>query len=611
MRPFATLAKQLGDLVHASADAETLARPRHAWFIGSRLGLGALGLASVPVLLAVMGGVRVPALIVILGVVLQAVAGVLASRTGRLGEAHLTSILAGVATLLGYAASGDGLASPALAGLPLLVLEAALIGRMREIRYASTLAFGALCALLLLQGGADPVAFYMHVAVLAFALGMAQLAQREMRSRMVRERRLAAHSRMLVDGFGDLVTRHDAQGSVFYAGPGAASVLACAPGALLGRGLFERVHVADRPLYLMALADAGAGSAFSRTQVRVRKGDGDRPAAPVYAWIELRARRVEADADAHEGEEIISVLRDISTQRQHEAEIDQARSAAEAAAALKDRFLATVSHELRTPLNAIIGFSEMLGDEKLVPAGDARQRDYARIIHVSGEHLLQVVNALLDMSKIDAGTLTLQPEPFDVDRLVAVVADMLRLKAEQAGIDFRVAVEPGLPELVADRRACKQILINLLSNAIKFTPAGGQIVLDVRRDGDILTMVVEDTGIGIAPDDLPRLGEPFFQARASYDRPYEGTGLGLSVVRGLVGLHAGAMRIDSAPGKGTRVTVRFGLDGRLKLSPLMATRPGASAGVVEPLPLREPSPAAIVTSAKLPHPPIDRVKKSA
>ncbi|PSC04556.1 PAS domain-containing sensor histidine kinase [Alsobacter soli] len=607
------MARQLGDLVHASADADALARPRHAWFIGSRLALGALALAAIPVMLAA-GGVPAPAILLVVGCVLQAVTAVFASRTGRLHDAHAASILSACAALALYASVSEGLGSPALAGLALVVLEAPLVGRIRELRFAAALAMGALALVAGAGAGAADArdlmgAFGVHSSVLAFSLGIALLTQREMRARALRERRLTAHNRLLVDGFGDLVTRHDAQGSVFYAGPAAGSVLGVAPGALTGRGLFERVHVADRPLYLMALADAGAGSALSRAQVRVRKGELDpaeRASAPVYAWIEVRARRIEGDAEAGEDAEIVCVMRDVSTQRQHEAEIDTARAAAEAAAALKDRFLATVSHELRTPLNAIIGFSEMLADEKLVPSGDARQRDYARIIHVSGEHLLEVVNTLLDMSKIDAGTLTLQPEPFDVARLADAAVEMLRLKAEQSQIDLSAAIQPGLPELVADRRACKQILINLLSNAIKFTPRGGRVRLDVRREGDILVMAVEDTGIGIAAEDLPRLGEPFFQARGSYDRPYEGTGLGLSVVRGLVGLHAGAVQVESVLGKGTRFSVRLGFDCRVKPAPVH----GGLREVLAEGSRDRATAASMVTSSKL-SVLSDTVKKSA
>ncbi|WP_460449420.1 sensor histidine kinase [Alsobacter sp. SYSU BS001988] len=600
--PTAAIGKQLGELVHASADAEPLARQRHAWFIGSRLFMGAVGLASVPLMLAMSGMVSLTAIVGVISLAFQAVTAVVASRTGHLHNAHVTSIGVAAATVLLMAGLGDGPTSPVLAGLPLLVLEAAMIGRIREIRYAAGLAMATLCAVFLMEirspeassAVAAPLTLAIQTSILAFALCIALLTQREMRARVVRERRLTAQNRLLVDGFGDLVTRHDAQGSVFYAGPSAHALLGVAPSALHGRGLFERVHVADRPQFLMALADAGAGSALSRVQVRMRHGEieaGDRAAAPTFTWVEIRCRKIEADQEASEGAEIVCVIRDVSTQRQNEAEIDSARAAAEAASALKDRFLATVSHELRTPLNAIIGFSEMLADESLVPSGDQRQRDYARIIHVSGDHLLSVVNTLLDMSKIDAGTLSIQTEPFDVARLVEVSVEMLRLKAEQSQVALEVTVDPDLPALVADRRACKQILINLLSNAIKFTPRGGRVTLDVRREGDIIAFAVQDTGIGIASEDLPRLGEPFFQARASYDRPYEGTGLGLSVVRGLVGLHFGSMQIESAVGVGTRVVVRLGLDSRVRLSPGTPGKPDAKVASIGPR--DRPAPAAI------------------
>jgi cell cycle sensor histidine kinase DivJ len=213
-------------------------------------------------------------------------------------------------------------------------------------------------------------------------------------------------------------------------------------------------------------------------------------------------------------------------------------------------------------LNAIIGFSEVLSSDTQA-AGDAeRRKEYVRIIKESGEHLLQVVNTLLDVSKIKAGTFDVLPEPFEAAAFTHGCCDLMGLKAERAGILLARDIATDLPELVADRRACKQILINLLSNAIKFTPRGGHITVAARRDGDRILFVVSDTGAGIDEKDLPKLGSPFFQARSSYDRRHEGTGLGLSVVRGLVGLHRGSLTIESAPEEGTIVTVELPIDCR-------------------------------------------------
>jgi cell cycle sensor histidine kinase DivJ len=221
-----------------------------------------------------------------------------------------------------------------------------------------------------------------------------------------------------------------------------------------------------------------------------------------------------------------------------------------------------VSHELRTPLNAILGFSEILGDAKLAPPEPAKRIEYARIIHSSAEHLLSVVNLVLDMSKIEAGKFEILAEPFELEPLVKDCCDMLRLKAENGKVGLVRAETDFLVELVADKRACRQILLNLLSNAVKFTPPEGRVAIGAYVADSMIHIHVSDTGIGIAAQDLPRLGEPFFQVRSNYDRSYEGAGLGLSLVRGLVGLHGGALWLESSPGVGTRVTVRLPLDCR-------------------------------------------------
>jgi len=260
-----------------------------------------------------------------------------------------------------------------------------------------------------------------------------------------------------------------------------------------------------------------------------------------------------------------------------------------------------MSHELRTPLNAIIGFSEILANDGLVPTDAARRREYAAIVNSSGQHLLGVVNTLLDISQIEAGTFPLDPEPVDCGEILAAVLDMMRLRAEQAGVHVETSIPSDLPTIVADRRACRQVLLNLLSNAVKFTPQGGRVSVTLERQFDGISVKVADTGIGIAADDLPRLGEPFFQVRSGHDRPFEGTGLGLSVVRGLVGLHGGSMTVDSTPGKGTVVDVRLP-------SSAAAGRNGPVPVVVSQAfqPAHKPDPEPTSTSSDTP-----RVKKRA
>jgi cell cycle sensor histidine kinase DivJ len=323
-----------------------------------------------------------------------------------------------------------------------------------------------------------------------------------------------------------------------------------------------------------------------------------RPDGARLIHAEMRAHRIAHGP--HDAMAVVAVTRDMTEHHRHAEELERARAEAERADAIKGRFLANVTHELRTPLNAIIGFSEVLGGEGAVSLGPDQAREYAGIIGASGHHLLGVVNTLLDMSRIQSGNFDYAPETFDIAALVQTCCDLMRLKAEAAGITLATSVS-GPVEITADPGACRQILINLVSNAVKFTPRGGRVDLSLRRGADSLDLVVADTGIGIGADDLPKLGTPFFQAgNGGYKRPHEGTGLGLSVVQGLVGIHGGAMLIESAPQAGTAVTVTLPLASRAAATgpaPIRTAVRGAPAPRrVVRLPLglfdAEPSPAS-------------------
>jgi cell cycle sensor histidine kinase DivJ len=253
-------------------------------------------------------------------------------------------------------------------------------------------------------------------------------------------------------------------------------------------------------------------------------------------------------------------MRDVTERKTQEQALEGARLDAEQANVAKSRFLATMSHELRTPLNAIIGFSEMLMNETEMRLDAARRREYAGLINESGNHLLSVVNGILDMTKLDTGDFEIRPEPFRPAGVIGGCRDLLALKARECGIELVLDAPSELPEIVADKRALKQIMINLLSNAIKFTDRGGRVTITATIEGAALAIAVEDNGIGIGEEDLPRIGKPFYQARGSYDRRHDGTGLGLSIVKGLVALHGGEVVIRSRIGEGTRITVRLPLD---------------------------------------------------
>ncbi len=284
-----------------------------------------------------------------------------------------------------------------------------------------------------------------------------------------------------------------------------------------------------------------------------------RPDGTRTIFAEMRAHRIESEVGNTKGPTVVAVTRDVSEHSRHAAELDRARTEAERAAEVKSRFIATVSHELRTPLNAIIGFSEVLAGEGAIELPPAQTREYAGIIADSGHHLLGVVNTLLDMSRIQSGHFEFVPEPVEIETLLTGCCDLMRLKANAGQVALvRLPVPAGL-SITADARACRQMLINLVSNAVKHTAPGGRVEIGVRLGGNYIDIGIHDNGSGIPEADLPRLGDPFFQAGGGYDRRQEGTGLGLSVVRGLVGLHGGSMSIESAQGEGTSVVVTLPL----------------------------------------------------
>lgn len=230
-----------------------------------------------------------------------------------------------------------------------------------------------------------------------------------------------------------------------------------------------------------------------------------------------------------------------------------AMTRAEAANQAKSEFLANMSHELRTPLNAINGFSEIMAAEMFGPLGDRRYKGYAADIHGSGQHLLSLINDILDMAKIEAGKLTLHYEPMALDVLCAEAVRLMRGKAQEAQLALTLDCPEDL-HIEADQRGLKQVLLNLISNAVKFTPEGGAVSVTVApRDADTVRVSVADTGIGIAAKDLERLAQPFEQVEGQHSKSTQGTGLGLALTKSLIELHGGAMTIESEPGRGTTV----------------------------------------------------------
>jgi cell cycle sensor histidine kinase DivJ len=362
----------------------------------------------------------------------------------------------------------------------------------------------------------------------------------------------------LHDLFPGLVTLHDLSGNVLAVHGADAAAYREWLVRPMGRGFFQQIHVGDRIAFLQAIDAIRRGEPRSAVELRMHRASfepGDDQF--VHLHIDFTAIRDETG----QPQSILGQSRDVTAEAALRRDAAEKTALAESANSAKTRFLAAVSHELRTPLNAIIGFSDVLAQEYFGRFTDERQREYVELIRQSGAHLLSVVNTMLDMSRIEAGRFELIAEPFDVAEAVAACESMLSLQARQKGVTLTSRVNRDCGELVADRRALNQILINLVANAVKFTEKGGVVTIDAGLAGDRLRFSVSDTGIGISPEELADLGRPFVQAQSTLARRYEGTGLGLSLVKGLVALHGGAFEIMSAPGEGTVVTVELARDG--------------------------------------------------
>ena len=551
----------------AAAQQDALAGARYHAFIMPRL-LGSLAaLASLPVYLAVRGVPDGIEIAVFFWLVTPILVVYYLVRTGRYDAAHILSSLSLIVLALLVALFAHGIGSFAAIWLVIVPLEAALSGSRRVVLISAALSTLAGLSLLVLGSGGflGPSGREMHLALAAFATiwsllyasGLAFGAESLFR---IGARLLGAEEsryQLLVQNMTDVIVRCERGGSVVFASPAAQTLFGVPINELAGNGLFDRVHVADRPAFLATLADATGSSELRSLEFRIQRNVGEhRPGQ--FVWIEMRCRSSDCvpAGQSKADQDLVAVLRDVSERKAQEDMIERARSESARASAARKHFIATLGHELRTPLNTVIGFSEMLTNSALKISASG-QVEYAKLINDSGRHLLSVVDSMLDASKIEAGRFELARETFAPGPAIENCVDLLALKAREEGIELRLRLAQNLPEIAADKRAFSQILINLISNAIKFTPRGGCVTIGASCDGSKFAVTVEDTGIGIEQDDLPRLGEAFFQARSCHDRRQDGSGLGLSIVKGLVKLHDGELDIRSRPGEGTRVTVRL------------------------------------------------------
>jgi cell cycle sensor histidine kinase DivJ len=358
-----------------------------------------------------------------------------------------------------------------------------------------------------------------------------------------------------LDYVSGLLTRHDGAGRMISIGGADRKAFGFASTDIGQADYIDCVHVSGRIAFLSAIDELRQGARRAAAEFLFACGAGESSYRPVRVVL-IAEPLVDGQLAG-----FVAHTTDIAGEMALRDEAQAWKTEASTANDAKTRFLAAVSHELRTPLNAILGFSDILIGEYFGKFENERQKEYVGLINQSGHHLLAVVNTMLDMSRIEAGRYELIKEPFDVGDAIRTVDEMLALQAKAKGVVLTTRVARGTEDVVADRRAIQQILINLANNAIKFTGEGGVVAIDAACDGRNLAITVSDTGIGIPVDKLALVGMPFMQVQNDYARRYEGTGLGLALVKGLVALHGGTFVVESEEGVGTVITVTVPMDG--------------------------------------------------
>ncbi|WP_298375187.1 response regulator [Azospirillum sp.] len=362
-----------------------------------------------------------------------------------------------------------------------------------------------------------------------------------------------ARYRLLAGSVSDIVGRIDLNGVRLYCSDSARACLGCDPADLIRRPLVERVHPDD----LAAVADGLTG--ISRRQptmtavYRLRHTDGR------WVWIEAAIRLVMDDWGAPL--ECVSVERDITARKVMEAELYDARQAADAASRSKSEFLASLSHELRTPMNAVIGFADLIARESEGPINNPYYKDFALNIRDSGQHLLELINEILDNVRAEAGQLVLDDETVDLEQAATFAIRLLSQRAGRAGVQIVASVDPKARYLRGDEKRVRQILLNLLSNAMKYTPTGGRVDVETSLEADgALRLLVRDNGTGTAEPETAQVLQAFERSDASDHRAAPRRGAGLPLTRRLMELHGGTLTLSSAQGQGTVAVARFAPD---------------------------------------------------
>jgi cell cycle sensor histidine kinase DivJ len=564
------ISEYLDALLHPSVRCDPMISARHRVFIASRLFGSLVALASLPIYLAFRSAPSGLEAAIYVWLISPILIAYFLSRTGRYLSAHILSCVALAAMVTAVSIRTGGISSFAAVWLVALPLEAMLSVSRRIIGFACLLALACAGGLVGMEWAdvlpasqmqpqnATAFALLGIVSIAVFAAVSALSAGFLMQTSSKMLLAEAERAKLLAFNAHDIVSRHHRNGAVQFISPAVESLLRVSPVHLLGQGFFDRIHVADRPIYLKALSEVAREGDVRSIEFRAYCGalrpDAGRGAD--FVWFEMQFRPHQLQSDLKNQDiEVVAVMRDVTERKIQEQELLAARLEAERADGAKSRFLATMSHELRTPLNAIVGFSEMIVREADLMITPERRQEYAGLINESAQHLLSLVNGILDLSKMEAGSFEISPQVFSPRDVVVSCCNLMALKAQENGIDLRAKAADDLPDIVGDPCAFRQIALNLLSNAIKFTEKGGVVTMSARVEGGRFALSVADTGVGIDSDDLGRLGNPFFRGNITDQRRYEGTGLGLSIVKRLVGLHGGEMTVASKIDEGTTVNI--------------------------------------------------------
>lgn len=448
----------------------------------------------------------------------------------------------------------------------------------------------------------DPNELWMRIPVMVTAAGFAIIGQRmfnlsknltdELEAERHRQQDLILartaeleeseqRTRAILDTSLDAFVATNSNGRIIDWNPAAQALFGWEPVDVIGRSLVEKVfagnELAQRSLPGLGLSLDGVSAQSYLHELLATRSDGQTlPVELSLSPLLLKSGTV-----------YNIVIRDIAERKEHEQVLKQARETAEQANRLKSEFLANMSHELRTPLNAIIGFTEILKDQ-MVGELNPEQHDYICEVFDSSRHLLSLINDILDLSKVEAGRMSLDLEDVEISPLLENSLIIIKEKAHANGVKLELELAEDLGTVKLDERKFKQIIYNMLSNAVKFTQDGGRVGLVAQCQGDWLEVTVWDTGIGISAADQARLFQPFVQADGTTARNFEGTGLGLSLIRAFAQLHGGDVSLESSPGNGSRFTVRLPLrkiDNQHDLLPVTRTRstPGDTEQLQPPL----------------------------